>query len=74
MHRRLWIVGSLVLAFVFVVMAGRVSASDFRKGDQCLIAADEVIDGDIYVICNTLTIEGKDLRGLHLPSHSRHPK
>lgn len=58
MRRRLWIAGSLVIALLFIVVTSRVSASDFRQGDQCLIAGDEVIDGDIYVICNTLTIEG----------------
>ena len=56
-HRRLaW--SGLVLGLLLVVAIGRVSAADSRQGDQCLIGPDEVVESDLYVLCNNLTIAG----------------
>ncbi len=58
-HRRGWrSLPLVVLGMVLVLALGRVSAADSRQGDQCLVGANETVDSDLYVMCNTLTIEG----------------
>ncbi len=56
-RRRLWI-APLLLALALAGLVSRVSAAESRQGDECTIAADETIPTDVYVACNTLTVEG----------------
>ncbi len=58
MHRPRWIVFLAVVIPILALIGGRVSAAESRQGDQCVIAADETVATDLYVICNTLTVEG----------------
>jgi hypothetical protein len=57
-HRRLWIAPVGILVLVLAVVVGQVSAAESRQGDECVLAADETVASDLYVACNTLTIEG----------------
>jgi cytoskeletal protein CcmA (bactofilin family) len=52
-HKMVWYVFLLMLA------ASPVAARDIRQGDQCRITVDEVIVGDLFVLCRTLEIEGE---------------
>lgn len=49
---------ALVLLALLGMLWGTVSAAQGYEGDQCVIPAEEVVTSDIYVICNTLTIDG----------------
>ncbi len=49
----------LVLLFILLGGVSSVSASETRQGDQCVIAVDEVIDDDLFVLCRTLTVDGR---------------
>jgi hypothetical protein len=51
--RRIGIVFFLILAGVRIAWAHEV-----RQGDQCVIAVDETIEGNLFVLCRTLTING----------------
>ncbi len=58
-HRRGWrSLPLVVLGLALLLALGRVSAAASRQGDQCLVGANETVDSDLYVLCNTLTIEG----------------
>jgi hypothetical protein len=57
-HRRKWLGVMLLVMLGLLVLAGQVSASEALQGDECIIAADEIIESDLYVICNSLLIEG----------------
>lgn len=57
-HRRLYTVSLLLIGLALAGIVGRVSAAEGRQGDECLVAADETIESDIYVACNTLTVAG----------------
>ena len=50
----LWLVGLLVLVgnvrFAF--------AHDVLQGDTCSVGADEVIEGNVFALCRTLTVSG----------------
>ena len=54
---RIWLVCGVMLVLLGVLW-GTVSAAESLQGDQCVIPAGDEIDSDIYVICNTLTIDG----------------
>ncbi|MBN2472662.1 MAG: hypothetical protein JXN59_18200 [Anaerolineae bacterium] len=56
-HWRVWF-ACLVVTGLLGALWGTVSAAESLQGDQCVIPAGEEIDSDIYVICNTLTIDG----------------
>ncbi|GAB4576074.1 MAG: hypothetical protein Kow0077_30740 [Anaerolineae bacterium] len=56
-QKRLFAAG-LILLIVLLTLWGTVSAAESYQGDQCVIPADEIIDSDVYVICNTLAVEG----------------
>ncbi len=57
-HRRVWIASLLFFGVLLGLAISRVSAAESRQGDECIVDADETIDSDFYVACNTLTIEG----------------
>ncbi|HEX2907712.1 MAG TPA: hypothetical protein VHO69_12665 [Phototrophicaceae bacterium] len=62
--KRLWPL--FVLALV-ILTAGGVMAQATRQGDECVITADEVIQDNLFVLCRTLTIDGRvegDLLGV----------
>ena len=53
----------LVLAYVFIsilLLAGRGTAlaREIRQGDQCVIGANEIIQGNLFALCRTLQIRG----------------
>ncbi len=58
MRQRRYVLAGLVLLGLLSALWGTVSAAESYQGDQCVIPAGETIDSDVYVICNTLTIEG----------------
>ena len=59
MRRYRHLLGSvLLLMFALMVWAGRVEATDGLRGDECVVAVDEVILEDFYFFCNTLVIDG----------------
>ncbi|MBL8119750.1 MAG: polymer-forming cytoskeletal protein [Anaerolineae bacterium] len=54
--RRLWI-GAILI--ILVLLARDPSAArEIRQGDQCEIAANEVIQGNLFILCRTLKING----------------
>ena len=48
----------LTLLLLFVALAPGAQAFDARAGDDVVIAADEVVDDDLYVSANTFTLDG----------------
>jgi cytoskeletal protein CcmA (bactofilin family) len=48
----------LLAALVLLVVFGRGAARDVRQGDQCIIGANETIQGDVFVLCRTLVVNG----------------
>lgn len=48
----------LTLAFM-LLLTGTVSAHEIIQGDQCNVAADETISGDVFVLCRDLVMEGR---------------
>lgn len=56
-HWRVWF-ACLLAAGLLGTLWGAVSAAESLQGDQCEVPAGEEIDSDLYVICNTLTING----------------
>jgi cytoskeletal protein CcmA (bactofilin family) len=55
-NRKLLILAMLVL--LIGLFAAPVSAADTRGGEQVLIGREEVINDDLYVAANTVTIDG----------------
>ena len=55
--RRLLILGALV-ALITLFAATPARAADTRGGQNVVIGRGEVIDGDLYVAANTLTVDG----------------
>lgn len=53
--RRMLIVLVVALA---VLTRGMSSARETRQGDQCIIGANEVIQGNLFALCRTLIING----------------
>jgi cytoskeletal protein CcmA (bactofilin family) len=47
-----------MLALVIGLFAAPVNAADTRGGEQVVIGREEVIDDDLYVAANTVTIDG----------------
>ncbi|MFN8562506.1 MAG: hypothetical protein U0703_13015 [Anaerolineae bacterium] len=55
MLRRLWV------GLILLVILGNVQiafAHDVLQGDQCAIAADEHISGNVFALCRVLTVSG----------------
>ncbi len=38
---------------------GNIAAREIRQGDQCVVGANEVITGNLFVLCRTLIIYGR---------------
>jgi cytoskeletal protein CcmA (bactofilin family) len=49
----------LVLLLILLGGVSSVSANETRQGDQCVIAAEEVIEDDVFILCRTLTVDGR---------------
>ncbi|HUN09641.1 MAG TPA: hypothetical protein PLQ56_23755 [Aggregatilineales bacterium] len=49
----------LVLLVILLGGVSSVSANETRQGDQCVIAAEEVIEDDLFILCRTLTVDGR---------------
>lgn len=47
----------LIIAILFI--AGGVSASEYLDGETCHVQPDEVIEGDLFVFCGELRVEGQ---------------
>jgi cytoskeletal protein CcmA (bactofilin family) len=41
-----------------MIFGGRADAREIRQGDRCLVRASEVIQGDLFVLCRELEING----------------
>jgi hypothetical protein len=54
---RKWLVWMLC-ALLFVLVGG-VSAREVLRGDACTVEADRIIEGDVFVLCEVLLIEGR---------------
>ncbi len=48
----------LFLLVVMFVSVGTASARDVLQGDECSIPASQTINGDLFVLCRTLEIDG----------------
>jgi cytoskeletal protein CcmA (bactofilin family) len=48
----------LFLALALLAGVGGTAAREIRQGDQCLINANETIDGNLFVLCRSLIING----------------
>jgi hypothetical protein len=55
--RRLWI-GLVLILVLLAAGRGDAAAMDIRQGDQCVIAVDETVHGDLFALCRTLNIKG----------------
>jgi len=53
-----WFFGVCMLAVLLLSFVNPVKAVEFREGNQVLIPAGEVIEDDLYVTGNTVTLEG----------------
>lgn len=48
----------LIALVLVILLSGVVEARDIRQGDQCVLEADETIEGNLFVLCRTLVIDG----------------
>ncbi len=59
MRRRLFIVLALLLVLGnFGAASASTMARDVLQGDQCVIAADDHLEGNVFVLCRTLVVSG----------------
>jgi cytoskeletal protein CcmA (bactofilin family) len=49
----------LIPVLLLFTLPGIASARDILQGDQCVVEADETIDGNLFVLCRSLTIDGQ---------------
>ncbi|NJL94221.1 MAG: polymer-forming cytoskeletal protein [Anaerolineae bacterium] len=57
LKRAAWVfIASIVASLALFV--GRVEATDGLRGDECVVAAEEIIIEDFYFFCNTLVVHG----------------
>jgi hypothetical protein len=49
---------SILISLIFLISALPALAADIVQGDQCLIAPETVIEGDLLVFCRALRIDG----------------
>ncbi len=52
-----WLKAGLLVLILSI--GGVVSAREFFSGDRCTVEADQVIDGNLFVICEELVIDGQ---------------
>jgi hypothetical protein len=55
--RTKWLWVFLIIILIFLTF-GVSSAHEVLQGDQCVVETDETINGDLFVLCRTLTING----------------
>ncbi len=48
----------LLLLLLLVLLPISRVAADFQQGEQCMIGADQTIDGNLYTLCQALVIDG----------------
>jgi hypothetical protein len=48
-----------IIFMLFFAGVGTVSARALLEGELCHVPADEVVEGDVFVLCNELLIEGR---------------
>lgn len=48
----------LLTAALLIVARSPAEAREIRQGDQCVVAASETVNGNLFVLCRTLAIEG----------------
>lgn len=53
--RRFWVGLGIAL---MLLGHGTTAAREIRQGDQCLVGANETIQGDLFALCRTLSIQG----------------
>lgn len=51
-------VGLVVIAVLAMVMVGSTSAHEVLQGDQCMLEANRSIEGDLFVFCRALKLDG----------------
>lgn len=49
---------SIRVAALLCLVMGAVHAADIRQGSQCDVAAGETIDGNLFVVCRMLRVDG----------------
>ena len=49
---------SIGLVLMLLTFTGRSEAREIRQGDQCVIGANEQVDGNLFALCRTLIING----------------
>lgn len=54
-HRRVWVLMVIILLFG----AGAASARQILRGDDCTVGPDDVVTGNLFVICRTLIVDGR---------------
>ncbi len=54
----------LVLLWVLAISVGVVSARGLLQGEECHIQPEETVRGTLFVLCRTLTIEGRVMGNL----------
>ncbi|MBZ0277939.1 MAG: hypothetical protein K8I60_17460, partial [Anaerolineae bacterium] len=56
-RRMVWALAGVLIALA-VWFPGAVNAREIRQGDQCAIPAEETINGNVFILCRVLTIDG----------------
>jgi hypothetical protein len=57
MQRTAWLRAGLLLLILSI--SGVVSAREFFNGDRCTVEADRVIDGNLFILCEELIVNGQ---------------
>ena len=55
---RRFLVGLLMIVLLLMRGPEPTLAREIRQGDQCMIGANETIQGDLFALCRTLRVEG----------------
>jgi cytoskeletal protein CcmA (bactofilin family) len=55
---RRWLIAVVVVGIWWSIGLAPSGAREIRQGDQCIIGARETIDGNLFALCRTLTIQG----------------
>ncbi len=57
MRGKWWLV--LFILCISALVTGVASARDILQGDSCTVEADEIIQGNVFVLCRELLVEGE---------------
>lgn len=52
-------IGIAIIMALLVVGYNPTEAREIRQGDQCVVGANETVQGNLYVLCRTLDIRGR---------------